>query len=100
MRSSHAERNPHLVDEHDRENGLIDVPGFAAGGEKRQTKAGQKGHMSHMCPKKGKQHDNTKVGRSSAECNLREALDSLHDDIELSSLAGTNGNTSGLNKND
>lgn len=53
MRSSHAERNPHLVDEHDRENGLIDVPGFAAGGEKRQTKAGQKGHMSHMCPKKG-----------------------------------------------
>lgn len=31
------------------------------------------------------------------EFNLREALDSLQDDIELSSLAGTNGNTSGLN---
>lgn len=36
MRSSHAERNPHLVDEHDGENGLIDISGFAAGGEKRE----------------------------------------------------------------
>lgn len=51
MRSNQAERNPYLVDEHDGENGLVDVPGFAAGGEKRQTKAGQKGHSSHMGPK-------------------------------------------------
>lgn len=46
--------------------------------------------------KKWEDHDNTEVGQSSAELNLREALDSLQDDIELSSLAGTNGNTSGL----
>lgn len=97
MCSNHAERNPHLIDEHDGKNGLVDEPGFAAGGEERQTKAGQKGHLSHVS-KKGKQHNNTKVGRSSAERNLREALDSLQDDIELSPLAGTNGNTSGLNK--
>lgn len=37
------------------------------------------------------------VGQSLAEFNLREALDSFQDDIELSSLAGTNGNTTGLN---
>lgn len=53
MRSNYAERNPHLVDEHDRENGLVDEPGLAAGGEERQTNASQKGHLSHMCPKKG-----------------------------------------------
>lgn len=54
-------------------------------------------HVSHVS-QTGQKHENTKVGRSSAEGHLREALDSLQDDIELSPLAGTNGNTSGLNK--
>lgn len=49
--SNHAERNPHLVDKHNRENGLVEEPGFAAGGEKRQTKAGHKGHLSRLRPK-------------------------------------------------
>lgn len=46
----------------------------------------------------GTEFDNREVGRSSIKSNLREALDSLQDDIELSSLAGTDGNTCGLNK--
>lgn len=66
-------------------------------GRKTDQSKSERTSVSHVS-KKGKQHDNTKVGQSSAECNLREALDSLQDDIELSPLAGTNGNTSGLNE--
>lgn len=47
----------------------------------------------------GTRCDNSKVGQSSAKFNLREACDSLQDDIELGSLAGTDGNTCGLKKN-
>lgn len=65
-------------------------------GRTRQTRAGQKGHLSHVF-KKGNGAI-PEVGQSSAKFNLREALDSLQDDIELSSLAGTNGNTTGLNE--
>lgn len=36
MRSNYTKRKPHLVDKHDRENGVVDVPGYAAGGEERQ----------------------------------------------------------------
>lgn len=98
MRSDRAQRNPHLVDEHDGENRLVDEPGLAAGGEGRQTRAGQKRTSVSHVSKKGKRRDTAEVGQSSAEFNLREALDSLQDDVELSSLAGTNGDTSGLNK--
>lgn len=42
--------------------------------------------------------DDSEVGQRSTKFSLREALDSLQDDIELSSLAGTDGNTCGLNK--
>lgn len=40
----------------------------------------------------GTQCDNTKVGRSAAKFNLREASNSFQDDVELSSLAGADGN--------
>lgn len=42
--------------------------------------------------------ENSEVGQRSTKFSLREAWDSLQDDIELSSLAGTDGNTCGLNK--
>lgn len=44
----------------------------------------------------GTQCDNAKVGRSAAKFNLREASDSFQDDVELSSLAGADGNACGL----
>ncbi len=58
---------------------------------------GRSGRTSgSTCGPKWGQCDNSEVGQSSAKFDLREALDSLQDDIELSSLAGTNGNTCGL----
>lgn len=65
------------------------------GRDKADKGRSERTFVSHVS-KKGKWNDNPDLGRSSVELNLREALDSLQDDIELSSLAGTNGNTSGL----
>lgn len=49
-----------------------------------------------MWPEIGTECDNSEVGQSSTNFDLREAFDSLQDDIELSSLAGTNGNPCSL----
>lgn len=98
--SDRTKCNPHLIDEHDGENGLVDVPGFAVGEKEREggrkRKGGQGRHLAQHVAGIGTQCDNSEVGQSSAKFNLREARDSLQDDIELSSLAGTNGNTCGL----
>lgn len=89
--------NPHLIDEHDGEDGLIDEPGGAVSGEdKADNGRSERTFVSHVF-KKGNGAI-PEVGQSLVEFNLREALDSLQDDIELSSLAGTDGNTSGLNE--
>lgn len=42
----------------------------------------------------------SEVGHRSTTFDLREAWDSLHDDIELRSLTGTNGNSRGLTRRD
>lgn len=89
--------NPHLIDEHDGEDGLIDVPGGAVSGEDKLDNGRSERTFVSRVFKKGN-GATPEVGQSLVEFNLREALDSLQDDIELSSLAGTNGNTSGLNE--
>lgn len=95
--SDRAGWNSHLIDEHDGEDGLIDEPGSAASGEdKADNVTSERTFVSHVF-KKGNGAI-PEVGQSLVEFNLREALNSLQDDIELSSLAGTNGNTSGLNE--
>lgn len=90
--------SPHLIDEHDGENGHVDEFGFAAGEKEGETWRGQRGHLAQHVAQLGTQCDNSEVGESSVRFNLREAWDSFQDDIKLSSLAGTNGNTGGLNK--
>lgn len=68
-------------------------------GRKRERRGGVKrGHLAQHVAQIGTQCDNSEVGGSSVRFNLREAWDSFQDDIKLSSLAGTNGNTGGLNK--
>lgn len=95
--SDRTKCNPHLIDEHDGENGLVDVLGFAVGEKEREGGRERQGrHLAQHVAEIGTQCDNSEVGQSSAKLNLREACDSLQDDIELSSLAGTNGNTCGL----
>lgn len=89
---------PHLVDEHDGENGLVDELGCAAEQKERQRRRGQRGHLAQHVAKMGTECGNSKVGESSTKFDLREALDSLQYDIELSSLAGTNRNSCGLKK--
>lgn len=93
---------PHLIDEHDGENGLVDVLGFAAGAEREREREGRfrKDIWLNMWPKWGQNVAtvNSKVGQSSTKFNLREAWNSLQDDIELGSLAGTNGNSCGLKR--
>lgn len=89
--------NPHLIDEHDGKDGLIDEPGGAVSGEDKLDNGRSERTFVSRVFKKGN-GATPEVGQSLVEFNLREALDSLQDDIELSSLAGTNGNTSGLNE--
>lgn len=62
-------------------------------GRKKKTKRSEK-NIWHNMWSKCRQCGNGEAGRSSA--NLREAGDSLQNDIELSSLTGTNGNPCGL----
>lgn len=93
--SDRAKCNPHLIDEHDGENGLVDELGFAAGEKKGERVRVRGGHVAQT----GARCDNSEeVGESSVRVDLREAWDSLQDDVKLSSLAGTNWNTCGLNK--
>lgn len=57
------------------------------------------GHLARHVAQTGTRCDNSEeVGESSVRVDLREAWDSLQDDVKLSSLAGTNWNTCGLNK--
>lgn len=66
--------------------------------ERERRQGGQGGHLAQHVAKIGADCDDSEVGQRSTKFSLREALDSLQDDIELSSLAGTDGNTCGLNK--
>lgn len=101
MSQTEVKGNAHLIDEHDGENGLVDMFGFAAGEkekERERRQGGEGGHLAQHVAKIGADCDDSEVGQRSTKFSLREALDSLQDDIELSSLAGTDGNTCGLNK--
>lgn len=86
-----SEQGSHLIDEHDGENGLVEVLGFPAG-RRRETGGLPRTPGSTRLEPCG----NSDVGQSSIDKHLREALDSLQNDIELSSLAGPDGNPCGL----
>lgn len=93
-------QGPHLIDEHDWENGLVEKLSYAAEEKKkeRERRGGQRGHLAKHVAKTGTECGNSKVGESSTKFDLREAFDSLQNDIELSTLAGTYGNSCGLKK--
>lgn len=99
MQSAPSGRRPHLVDEHDGENGLVEEPGFPAVAETRRVSGGGGGgggggrHLSQHVAGTGTQCDNSKVGHSAAKFNSRESGHSLHNDIDLGPLAGADGNT-------
>lgn len=65
---------------------------------RKERRGGQGGNLAQHVAKVRTVCVNSDVGHSSTKFDLREALDSLQNDIELSSLAGTNGNPCGLEK--
>lgn len=97
---------PHLVDEHDGEDGLVEEPGFPAATEETWRVSRGRGEgmgagediCLNMWPERGHSVTPAKWVTVQHKFNSREAEDSFHDDVDLGPLASADGNTCRLER--